>query len=243
MRLQTREALSKVKGVIVAEDSGMEMPAFSGHHRPRRVHKGRMKNTSTLTELCTTLKIHYSNMMQQILRFTRQTAADDRRLPADPTELGLLAVEGFAQPEIPVADIQETDGFQIHRARCTGTKAFRNGSPRNDWVGVQTGAEVNSGDLRGRVVPRLLAHFTIRNILIEVEAVHRLALVGILDPVNSGRFHIVSGHIQVRRRVHGRDIGIVSIGAVIGQAQVIPSVERKWIVNHRIDLRTFNEIY
>jgi len=34
MRLQTIEALSKVKGVIVAEDSGMEMPAFSSHSRP-----------------------------------------------------------------------------------------------------------------------------------------------------------------------------------------------------------------
>jgi len=144
--------------------------------------------------------------MQQILRFTRQTAADDCWLPADSTELGLLPVEGFAQPEIPVADFEETDGFQIHRARCTGTKAFRNGGPRNDWVGVQTGGEANSGDLRGRVVPRLLALFTIRNILIEVEAVHRLAKVGVLDPVNSGRFHIVSGHIRVRRRVNGRDM-------------------------------------
>jgi len=34
MRLQTIEALSKVKAVIVAEDSGMEMPAFSSHSRP-----------------------------------------------------------------------------------------------------------------------------------------------------------------------------------------------------------------
>jgi hypothetical protein len=202
-----------------------------------------MKNTSTLTELCATLNIHYSDMMQEILRFTRQTAADDRRLPADPTELGLLPVEGVAQLEIPVADFQETDRFQIHRARCTGTKAFRNGGPRNDWVWVQTGGEANYGDLRGRVVARLLALFKIRNILSEAGAVHRLALVCILDPVNSGRFHIASGHIRVGRRVNGRDMRIVSIGAVIGQAQVIPSGERQWIVNHRIDLRTFNEIY
>jgi len=31
IRLQTIEALSKVKGVMVAEDCGMEMPAFSSH--------------------------------------------------------------------------------------------------------------------------------------------------------------------------------------------------------------------
>jgi len=48
MRLQTIEAVSKVKGVIVAEDSGMEMPSFSSYRTPRRVLKARMKNTSTL---------------------------------------------------------------------------------------------------------------------------------------------------------------------------------------------------
>jgi len=93
MSLQTIEALLKVQGVIVTEDSGMEMPAFSSHCRPRRVLKSRMKNTSTLTELCTTLNMHYSDMIQGILRFTRQTSADDRPLPADSTELGLLPVK------------------------------------------------------------------------------------------------------------------------------------------------------
>jgi len=92
-------------------------------------------------------------------------------------------------------------------------------------------------------VARLLAPFKIRNILSEARAVHRLALVCILDPVNSGRFHIASGHIPVGRRVNGQDMRIVSIGAVIGQALVIPRGERQWIVNHTIDLRTFNEIY
>jgi len=93
------------------------------------------------------------------------------------------------------------------------------------------------------VVARLLAPFKIRNILTEAAAVHRLALVRILDPINGGRFHIPSGHIRVGNRINGRDIRIVSIGAVIGQAQVIASGEKQWRVNHRIDLRTFNEIY
>jgi len=202
--LQTIEALSKVKGVIVAEDTGMEMPAFSSHSTPCRVLKGRSKNTSRLTELCAIVKIHYSDMMLEILHFTRQTAADDWRLPADPTEQGLLRLEGFAQLEISVADFQETDRCQIHWARCTGTKAFGNGGPRNDWVWVQTGGEANNGNLRGRVLALLLALFKIRNILSEAGAVHRLGLVCILDSVNGGRFHIASGHIRVRRRVNGR---------------------------------------
>ena len=89
----------------------------------------------------------------------------------------------------------------------------------------------------------LLALFKIRNILSEAGAVHGLALVCILNPVNSGRFHIASGYIRVRRWVNGRDMQIVSIGAVIRQAQVIPSGERQCIVNHKIVLLRFNEIY
>jgi len=226
----------------VAEDSRMEMTAFSSDSRPRPDLKVRMKNTSTLTELCTTLNIYYSNNMQEILGFPRQTAADDQRLPAYPTELGLLPVEEFAQFEIPVADFQETDKFQIHRASCTGTKAFRNGSHNNYWVWVQPGGEPSFGDLPGHVLARLRASFKTRNILSEVGAVHRLALICILDPVNSGRFHLASGHIRVGRRVNGSERRIVSIGGVMGQAQVILSRERQWIVNHGFDLRTLNEI-
>jgi len=192
IRLQTIEALSKVEGVIVVEDSGMEMPTVSSRSTPCQVLKGRMKNTSMLTELCTALDIHYSNMMEEILCFIRQTAAEDHWLPADPAELRLLPVEGFAQLEIPVPNFQETDRLQIHRARCTGTKAFRNGGSRNNWVWVQTGGEANYGDWRGHVVARLLAPFKIRNILSQAAAVHRLALVRILDSNNGGRFHIPS---------------------------------------------------
>ena len=143
IRLQTIPTLSKVAGVIVEEDSGMEMPTGPSRSTPRRLLKGCMKNTSTLTELCTALAIHYSNMMEEILRVIRQTAADDPRLPEDPAELGLLPVEGVAQLEIPVPAFQETDRFQIHWARCTGTKAFCNGGSRNDWMWVQTGGEAN----------------------------------------------------------------------------------------------------
>ena len=64
-----------------------------------------------------------------------------------------------------------------------------------------------------------------------------------LDPINVGRFHLASGHIRVGKRHSGRDMRIVDIGTVIGQAHVIPSGERQWIVNHRIDVWTFNEIY
>jgi len=74
---------------------------------------------------------------------------------------------------------------------------------------------------------RLLPLFKIRNVLSEVTGVHWLALVRVLDPINSGRFHLASGHVQGGKRSTGRDMRIVDIGAVIGQAHVIPSGERQ----------------
>ena len=89
----------------------------------------------------------------------------------------------------------------------------------------------------------MFALFKIRNVLSGAGDVLYLALVHILNPVGAGRFHCGSGHIRVSKRPNGRDMRIVGIGSVIGQAHVITSAERPWIVNHRIDLRTFNEIY
>jgi len=51
-------------------------------------------------------------------------------------------------------------------------------------------------------VARLLALIKIRNILREARVLHQLVLVCVLDPVNSGRFHIASRHIRVGRRVN-----------------------------------------
>ena len=105
------------------------------------------------------------------------------------------------------------------------------------------GGEDSYGDLRGRGVAQLLALFKIRNVFSEGAGVRCLALLCVLDPINSGRFHLASGHIQVGKRCSGREMRIVDIGTVIGQAQVIPTGEGQWMVNHRIDQQTFNEIY
>jgi len=136
--------------------------------------KGRT-NIGTLSEPSQAHEIEYCDMMEEILRFIKETAADDPQLPADSTVLGVLPEERFTQLEIPVSDFQEADVVQIHWARCTETKAFHNGGARNDWVWVQTGGEESYGDLRGWVVARLLALLKIRNILSEAAGVYRLA--------------------------------------------------------------------
>jgi len=206
MRLQTIEALSKAENAFVMGNSGMEAPA-SSRSAPRRVLKGRMmENIGTLTALCRAFNIDYSDMIEEMLSFIWQTIADNQRLPSDRTELGSLRVEQFTHLEIPVSDFQEADVFQVHHTGYTGTKAFRNGDPRNDWIWVRASGEESYGDLRGRVVARLLALFKIRNVLSGVGDVHLLALVRILDPVGAGRFHCRSGHIRVSKRPNCRDM-------------------------------------
>ena len=77
------------------------------------------------------------------------------------------------------------------------------------------------------MVARLLAIFKIQNVVGDATTVQRLALVRILNPINNGRDHYASGHICVGERINGRDMRIVSIGAVIGQVHIIPSGERQ----------------
>ena len=102
MRLQTMEALSKAENAFIIGNGGMEALA-SSRSAPRRVHKGcMMENIGTLTKLCRALNIDYSDMIEKILRFIRQTIADDQRLPSNRAELGSLPVEQFTHLEIPV---------------------------------------------------------------------------------------------------------------------------------------------
>ena len=216
MRLQTIEALSKAENAFVMENGRMEAPA-SSRSAPRWVFKARiMDNIDTLTELCRAHNIHYSDMIEKMLRFVWQTIAENQQLPSDHTELGSLPIEQFTHLEIPVLDFQNTDMFQIHCPRSTGRKAFRKGGSRNNWVWVQAGGKESYGDLQGRVVARLLALFKIRNVLSWAGDVYRLAFVRILDLIGTGRFHRRSGHIRVSQQPNGQDMRIVSIGAVIG---------------------------
>ena len=97
------------------------------------------------------------------------------------------------------------------------------------------------GELCGLAVARLVELVKIRNVRTEV--VSRLAFVQFLDPVNRGRFHWASGHIRLCRRCKGREMMIIDIGVVVGHAHVVPYDNGQWLVNHRIDLWTFNDIY
>ena len=64
-----------------------------------------------------------------------------------------------------------------------------------------------------------------------------------LSAVNARCPSDVHGLVTVQQREEARELTIVDIGTILGQAHLIPEVDRRWLVNSRIDLRTFNEIY
>jgi len=97
--------------------------------------------------------------------------------------------------------------------------------------------------LRGRLLARLIALFKIRLGYIQQDMVYRLAGVQFMSLVDSGRLSDVHGLVTVQLRDVTRQLTIVDIGTIIGLAHVIPETERRWLVNSRIDLRTFNKIY
>ena len=54
---------------------------------------------------------------------------------------------------------------------------------------------------------------------------------------------IIFADVTGQQREEARECTIVDIGTILGLAHLIPEADRRWLVNSRIDLRTFNEIY
>ena len=152
-------------------------------------------------------------------------------------------MEQLTQLEIPVLAFQESGVYDINRAQCTSARLFRNLTSRNDCVWIQAGGENMYGALRGRLPARLIALFKIRSGYMQQDTVYRLAGVQFMSLVDSGRPSDAHGLVTVQLRDVTRELTIVDIGAIIGLAHLIPETERRWLVNSRIDLRTFNEMY
>ena len=95
--------------------------------------------------------------------------------------------------------------------------------------------------LRGRLPAKLLAVFTVRNT--HQNFVCRLAGVQWMGVVNSGHPSDVHRLVTVYLRDDSRKLAIVNIGTILGLVHLIPETDRRWLVNSRIDFRTFNESY
>ena len=97
------------------------------------------------------------------------------------------------------------------------------------------------GALR-RLPAKLMALFKIRD-YISKGGLRRLASIQMLSAVKTGHPSDLHGLVTVQQREEAREFTIVDIGTILGLAYLIPEADRRWLVNSRIDLRTFNEIY
>ena len=98
------------------------------------------------------------------------------------------------------------------------------------------------GALRGRLPTKLVALFKIRDYTCK-HAVRQMAAVQMLSAVNSGFVLDIHGLVTVKMREESQEFTIVDVGRILGLVHLSPERKRRWLVNSRIDLRTFNEVY
>jgi len=96
--------------------------------------------------------------------------------------------------------------------------------------------------LRGRLPAKRVALLKIWDYRSD-DTVCRVAGVQMLTPVNSGRLSDQHGLVTVQMREDARGFTIVDIGTILGLEHLIQVEDRRWLINSRIDLRTFNEVY
>jgi len=96
--------------------------------------------------------------------------------------------------------------------------------------------------LRGRLPAKLVALLKVRDYRSD-DTVRWVASVQLLTPVNSGHLLDQHGLVTLQMREDARGFTIVDIGTIISLAHLIQEEGRHWLINSRIDLTTFNEVY
>jgi hypothetical protein len=112
-------------------------------------------------------------------------------------------------------------------------------------VWVVAGNENEFGALHGRLPGQVKCLFKLRDPA--KKCIYRLALVKMLPVEGAGLLESDSSLIRVGVRkvtVSENDEWVVVVSAIVGMAHLIPAREKGiWLVNSRIDLETFNNIY
>jgi len=208
----------------------------------RRIPKGPQDDVSNVLDFSKVSGVSRESICRELIRYSRHNLPTERQLPQGHVILQSLPVELITQLEIPVVAFQESDVYDIHRAQCPGPLHFRNQGSRNDSAWVQAGSEEMYGALRGRLPAKLVALFKSRDNTCE-NALRRGAAVRMLSAVNSGFPSAIHGLVTVQMREDAREFTIVDVGTIHSLAHLIPEGERRWLVNSRIVLRKFNEVY
>ena len=105
----------------------------------RRILKGGRDDVSNVLDLSKVSGVSLESICRELIRHSQHKLPTERQLPEDHAILQSLPVGLLTQLERPVVAFQESDIYDIQRARCAGALHFRNQGSRNDWVWVQAG--------------------------------------------------------------------------------------------------------
>lgn len=180
-----------------------------------------------------------------ILRYAKNNRlTGPKGLPESLDELGNCSSQRYRMLRIPVQVFQDPDSYVNHNLRCTGSDCFRGGIARNDPVWVVVDEKVTkTGDLGGRLPAFLRGLLKLRG---GKNTSYRVAAVEVLWPMNGGKADPCDTLIRVQRRLYKSAKGgtwVTNIRSILGMAHLIPYGEGRWLVNNRIDLKAWNDIY
>jgi len=208
----------------------------------RRLLKGRGDDVSNVLDISKMSRVSLQSICRELIRYSWHNLPTECQVPKDQAILPSLPVELLTQLQIRVVAFQESDVYNIDRARCMGTLHFRNQGSCNDCVWVQAGSEEMYGALRGCLPAKLVALFTIRDYIRE-NAVRWVAALQILSAVNSGFSFDIHGLVAVRMREDAREFTIVNVGTIHGLAHLIPVGAWSCLLTSQIYLRMFNNVH
>jgi len=98
-----------------------------------------------------------------------------------------------------------------------------------------------NGELDGRIVGSLEGLFRVRD---HVNREHEVALVSLLSVWGSSKPGGEEGLVRMEGGNAGRRLNVVRIADVEGMAHLIGGKQDSvWLVNNRIDVNTWNELY
>ena len=98
----------------------------------RRILKWRRDDVSNILDFRKVSGVPLESICPELIRYSLHNVATDSHLPEHHAIPHSLLVELPTQREIPVVVFQESDVYDIYRARCTGALHFTNKGSRND---------------------------------------------------------------------------------------------------------------
>jgi len=184
------------------------------------------------------------DLAARILQYAKTNGlTGPKGLPEDLDDLGNCVLQRYKMLRVPVQVFQDPDSYVNHNIRCTGSDCFCGAKARNDpvWIGVDE--NVTTGDLGGRLPAFLRGLMKLRG---GKNNSYRLAVVEVLWPMNKGRADPCDTLVRVHRRVYKSAMGgiwVINIRSVMAMAHLVSYGEGRWLVNNRIDLKTWNDTY